>query len=257
MKLHFELESQMANTEKTLSDMRNMDSIKQESFLDLFFTARKPLTIDENGIATIHVSGSLADSAPPIWERIGNTSYATIRNEIDAARENGAKAILFHVDSGGGEASGLESLANAIQAVGVPTIAYCHSLACSAAYWIATATMGIVARVDASVGNIGSIIVAYDDSAMLEKYGVKRLVFTNDGATLNATGYEYDDEKSGFLQDIVNKSGERFWQFVSENRPVSDICKKAGWYESPESMEYGLVDYYVDDADEAKKYLLD
>lgn len=202
-----------------------------------FFSPRQEMTIEE-GIATIHVTGGLANKAPRIHSIFGNTTYEQINAEIYAANAAEVDAIILNIDSGGGSVSGLHEVAEAIRASSAPTFAHCDSLACSAAYRIAASTSHIWATPSANVGNIGVVSAIYAGSN--DDY----LVLTNDGADLKGAGWNgVSESQKQFMQDRVNKLGDEFRAEVKSQRPeISEEVFRAGWYYGSEAVELGLVD---------------
>lgn len=209
-----------------------------------FFTPRQTLTIDENGVAFIDVKGALMDNAPPIYEKLlGGTDYRTIRNEIAEAQD--ARAIVLNIDSPGGTVAGLEEASDAIANSKVPVAAYCDGMACSAAYYLASAADSIAASPSADVGNIGTVLAWYDDSAFMEAMGFSLEVITNEGADLKGTFRDspMTDAQREFLQDETDRIGEEFKNHVIANRPgIDPEVFRAGWYHGKRAGELGLVD---------------
>lgn len=208
-----------------------------------FFSPRRAMTIDDNGIAFIDVKGALMDNAPPIYEKLGSTDYRTLRNEIIEAQD--ARAIVLNIDSPGGTVAGLEEASNAISQSRVPVAAYCDGMACSAAYYLASAADSIAASPSADVGNIGTVMAWYDDSAFMEAMGLKMEVITNEGADLKGTFRDnpMTDAQREFLQEETNRIGEEFKNHVIANRPgIDSEVFRAGWYHGTRAGELGLVD---------------
>lgn len=212
---------------------------------DDFFTPRQSMTIDDNGVAHIDIKGSLMDNAAPIFEKIGSTDYRSIRSEITEAEKQGAKAILFKVDSPGGTVAGLQEASDAILATDLHTVAYCDGMACSAAYHLAASTDEIVASPSADVGNIGTVLAWYDDSELMESMGVASVVMTNEGADLKGTFRDnpMTDSQRAFLKEGVDAMGEEFRNHVTANRPgIDEEVFRAGWYHGEQAGQLGLID---------------
>ena len=78
--------------------------------------------IDGDGIAHIEIRGALLNKGPSLYEKLGLiTRYSTIALETRTAASQGAKAILYHVDSPGGTVSGVVEASEAIASIGIPT----------------------------------------------------------------------------------------------------------------------------------------
>lgn len=211
---------------------------------DDFFQLRPEMKI-ENGIATIYIQELLTDDVPTAYEKAGMvTRYYTIRKEIEAAIVQGAAAIVFNINSGGGSVNGAIELSRYIASLSMPTAAVVTSCACSAAYMIASATKRIVVSETAQVGNIGVIMTWTDFTSMDERMGLKEKAITNEGATLKSTFHlEPNSEQLVFLQETANQIGETFKSFVTENRPQIDgEVFRAGWYSGVKAISLGLID---------------
>ena len=95
---------------------------------------------------------------------------------IDAAAKAPAvNAILLHIDSGGGAASGGEALFKAVRAAAgeKPVVAVIEGVGASAAYMTAIAADHVIARESAITGSIGVIFQYAHFEELLAKIGVE------------------------------------------------------------------------------------
>jgi protease-4 len=92
-----------------------------------------------------------------------------------AAKAGAAKAILLHIDSGGGAASGGEALYRAIRNASdkKPVVAVIDGVGASAAYMAAIAADRVVARETAITGSIGVIFQYAHFEELLKKVGAQ------------------------------------------------------------------------------------
>lgn len=92
-----------------------------------------------------------------------------------ALGDGNCKAIVFDVDSPGGSVEGVMELAteifNARKQKSI--VAVCNSMACSAAYWLASAAGELVCTPSGQCGSIGVYMVHQDESKALENDGIK------------------------------------------------------------------------------------
>lgn len=209
------------------------------------FNQRQPVMII-GGIGHIHVYGMLLHDASEFEKMLGNTDYQDIQDDIDYCLEQGVKAIMFVVNSGGGMVRGAIETARKIKSIPVPTVAYVEGIATSAAYKLISGCSYIVHTESSSVGNIGAIMVYLDSSRATRAMGLNYISFVNDGASYKSIGHgdtSLTEEQMTYLQDQINKTGEQFKAFVSENRPeLNPIVFKAGWYDGQEAVSLGLSD---------------
>jgi signal peptide peptidase SppA len=107
---------------------------------------------------------------------LGGTSYDSIREEFQAAlADPSVGAIVFDIDSPGGEVSGCFDLVDEIfNARGIkPISAIVNEMAYSAAYAIASAADKVILPRTGGVGSVGVICVHMDQSQYDANVGVK------------------------------------------------------------------------------------
>jgi len=221
----------------------SLDDIEIDDFYNL-----RPASSIENGIGTVSIQGMLTNGVPAIYEKLGIvTSYDSIKDEIDDLLDNGAQAINFAINSGGGSVNGAIELSRYIASLNIPTAATVISCACSAAYMLASATNRIVISETAQIGNIGTIINWYDFTQYFQRMGIEPKAITNEGATLKSTFHlEPNAEQLAFLQESANQHGETFQAFVSERRPnLNEEVFRAGWYSGQRAINLGLADEII------------
>ena len=227
-----------------------------------FYELRPPATMDGDGIAHVWIHSALVDSCPGIYEKLGIcTRYSTIIAEVNACIEQGAKGILFHVDSPGGTVAGNIEASKLIASLPVPTAAHCHGLACSAAYKLSAGCDYIVANESATVGNIGTILSWMDCSEFWEANGIKFKALVSEGADLKSTFHlEPDETQIAFLQEGINEAGETFREHVKAGREAAGATLdpeiwRAGWYSGEKAGALGLIDD-IGTAEDARQYLI-
>ena len=119
-----------------------------------------------DGVAVIPVTGPLFRYANLMTMICGATSYEILAQDFNKALNNpNIKAIVFDIDSPGGEVNGCSELANMIyNARGQkPIVAYASGSCCSGAYWIASACDEIKVADTAILGSIGVVSVYKKD----------------------------------------------------------------------------------------------
>lgn len=116
----------------------------------------------KDGILNLPIKGPLSADDSFWVEFFGGVSYASIREALElAADDSEVKAIALTFDSPGGDVSGCGELAEYIKHYSAnvkPVYAYVTGEACSAAYWLASATRKIVAHKSTMVGCIGTMV---------------------------------------------------------------------------------------------------
>jgi len=129
-----------------------------------------------DGVCVIPIIGPLFAYSSWLTDICGAMSYDVIADSFSRALDNDKiKAILFMIDSPGGQVTDCAELA-AMIAGGrgrKPIVAYVGGACCSAAYWLASATDGIVASSTAMVGCLGVVGTMRDMRGAEEKLGIK------------------------------------------------------------------------------------
>jgi len=222
----------------------NLEKAKEGLDLNEFINQRKACKV-ENSIGHVYIYGTLLRDASPIEKKLGNTDYADVQEDLETVIRDGARAIVLHVDSGGGMVAGAIETAEIIQALPVPIVAHVAGACCSAAYKLASGCSWIVATKSSDVGNIGSIMVWTDSSEAMKQLGLSVTAFVNQGAIYKSTGHldSLTDDQSTFLQESIDEAGTSFKNHVLSNRPnLNEVVFNAGWYSGTKALELGLID---------------
>lgn len=235
--------SALEAAEKSSSEQR------ADSYWEQFYTLRKAMHMDSDGVAHIEIRGALLFKCPPIYEYLGlATRYNTIIAESLEAKVQGAKGVMYHVDSPGGTVAGVVETGDAISNLGIPTVGFCGGLACSAAYWLVSGMGQIVVSPSATIGNIGAIITWADCDKFWAEIGVTFKALVSEGADLKSTFHlEPDGPQLDFLQESINSAGEAFRNHVLSGRTNAGATLdpevfRAGWYSGERALELGLAD---------------
>lgn len=260
--IHEEKAIELALSALQLSERTGKEESSDDYLAD-HYTLRPTSSIDENSIAHIEVRGAMLAECGKIYERCGLAiRYSTIISETNDAIGQGAKGIIYKINSPGGTVSGNIEASELVTSLTIPTVSYCEGLACSAAYKFASGTTAIVASKSALMGNIGTILSWSDWSKFREKWGIETKAITSEGADLKSTFHlEPNEEQLAFLQESVNESGAAFKAHVIAGRSkggneLSDEVWRAGWYAGERTMSLGLVDA-IGTYDEAYEQLAD
>jgi signal peptide peptidase SppA len=129
-----------------------------------------------NGVATIPIVGSLVNRGAWIGAYSGMVSYEGISAQLrDAESDPEVQSVLLDIDSPGGEATGMFTVAEHVRQLGQtkPVTAFVNDMAASAAYGIASAANEIVVSPTSIVGSIGVVLTHLDRSGEMEKKGVR------------------------------------------------------------------------------------
>jgi len=126
-----------------------------------------------DAVGVVYVSGSIVDGEAPR----GTAGSATIRAALKKAldEDDGIKALVVRVDSGGGSVTASEEIRAALldaKADGLPVVASFGPVAASGGYWVATAADEIFALPSTITGSIGVFAILPSFPRALNDIGV-------------------------------------------------------------------------------------
>ena len=224
-----------------------LPGVRQDDLADmlaLLVNQRPPMSVDANGIATIAISGILGRDLAPIDKLLGMTAYEDVEDDVEEAQEMGAKAVLFDVDSPGGEAQGAAECAAVIANCDLPKASFSSGMDCSAAYFLSCSVDYKVASPSAIVGSIGTIMPWADTSQLWAMMGVKWEPITGQDEAMKGAGMgpSLTDEQRAHFQETVNAMSGAFRDHVSDYRELDFGKLQAGAYPGQQAVEYNLID---------------
>ena len=209
----------------------------------------KPYQVTPSGTAIISIRGTLVQRSSWMGAWSGLTGYDRIRGDLDAALDDPeVRAVLFDIDSPGGEVAGSFALAKAIQAAGdiKPVWAVANERAYSAAYLLACAAQKLYAPASAGVGSIGVIALHLDRSKAERTAGLKYTAIYKGARKNDFSPHEpLSDEAMGVIGAQLDQLYSQFVEFVARARGLSpqEVAQtEAGCFLGPEALELGLID---------------
>lgn len=215
------------------------------------FIGRTPTYQFDGGVATITIVGSLVNRGAWIGAYSGMTSYEGIAAQLDRAMaDKQVKAILLDIDSPGGEATGMFSLAAKVREVSAvkPVVAVVNDMAASAAYGIASQATEVVVSPTSIVGSIGVVLTHLDRSGELAAKGVKpTLIFSGSHKVDGHPFGPLSDAVRADLQAEVAKFYDQFVGLVAQGRgdrltEQDARATEARTFLGQEAVDRGLAD---------------
>lgn len=201
--------------------------------------------------AIIGIEGTLIHKGKWLGMDSGETSYEGLQAQVQRARRDpSVRAVVFEVDSYGGEVAGAFDTADMIAQLSAekPTLAILTDFALSAGYLLAAAARQVVLPETGGAGSIGVIAMHADFSAQLEKKGVKVTLITSgahkaDGHPAAALGAEV----LARYQARVDASRELFAASVGKYRgarldKAAALKTEALIYSGEDAVAAGLAD---------------
>lgn len=219
---------------------------------------REEMEVTADGIAIINVTGTLGKGISPIEKSCGSTDYEDICDEIEDAVEMGVKGIMFEISSPGGTVVGNHEVAEMIQSLQIPTLAYSEDMACSAAYNIAASCGTIVGAPSSTWGSVGCIIPWEDESVMWEIEGKRFDPITNAEGDLKSAmhGPSLTPAQRTSLEQYVQDAFEMFRGNVLRNRAVPEDAMRGQSFFAPRALQNNLIDAILLTEEEAYQMLL-
>lgn len=216
-----------------------------------------------DGVAIIQVEGTLVHRLGSLHPYSGMTGYDGIGCLFKLALGDSAvRAIVFDVDSPGGEVSGCFDLVDTIFEARTikPCWAILNENAFSAAYAIASAAQRVIVPRTGGVGSVGVIAMHADLSQALGKAGISVTVLTYgarkaDGASVAPLSKEARER----FQADIDAMGDLFVSTVARNRglaPAAVRGTEAATFMGETGVGVGFADSCMA-PDEAFSELLD
>jgi len=240
-----------------------INHVDSSEVVDMMAKSDRKVSKNTTRIYTIPVHGSLVNRTHGLDAMSGLTTYDSIRNDFHAAMESDSDAILFDIDSPGGEASGVMDLVDEIyEARGEkPIYAVANESAFSAAYAIASAADTILLSRTGHVGSIGVIAVHRDQSVANEKEGIKyTTVFKGDRKADYNPHKPLSPEAKSMLEEEVSDHYDLFVKTVARNRGIPEAQVKAtqaALFMGDKAVANGLADDVLAFSDVPSRILAD
>jgi protease IV len=189
-------------------------------------------------IAVVHAQGMIGGRHNGTHPMFGITmGHETINAAIREAREDkDVAAIVFRVDSGGGEslASDLMSREVWITRDEKPIVSSMVDIAGSGGYYIAYTATKIMANPLTATGSIGSISMKFNMAGLYEKLGL-----SYDQVTRGPMARFWDDTRD-FTEEEWKRFSENHWDGF--NMWLRDVADKRGMeFEDAERLAHGRV----------------
>lgn len=179
------------------------------------------------------------------WSNIGISTLVARMQRAD--REEDVLGHIMEIDSGGGQASYIETAARAIRALQKPVIAHVCGVAGSAAYYLASAADEIVATESADMfGSVGGLMTLVDVRGAYEKQGMKLHEIYAPQSTLKNEAYNEarEGEYSLVQEQILRPLAAQFIATVQEFRPAltEEAAYQGRIYTAPQALAIGMID---------------
>lgn len=185
-------------------------------------------------IGIIEIAGPVAQRMSGELEKAQGTPLDFVSHAFDMLMANASVgAIVLRFSSPGGEVYGVQELADKIYNARSRKTVYAHadSLMASAAYWLGSAASMVIASPGADVGSVGVYVLHFDESAAMEKEGVKiSMIHAGKNKVEFSPFAPLSDEARAEAQSRVDSIYDRFTGALSRNFdvPVSKVRSDFG-----------------------------
>ncbi len=211
-------------------------------------------------IAVIYTSGMITPSFDdsPFGQSSGITAKGVKRQIDSALDDDDVKAIVFHINSGGGAPSTSDLIWNMLREASEkkPVIASMGSVAASGGYYIAIGADRVLASQNSITGSIGIFSLLFNTQELYnDKLGIQfENMKTHEYADLYDFTRPFTDAERNIVEQNVERGYESFLQVVAESRGMTrdEVHELAQGrvYTGERAAELGLIDE-VGDVDRA------
>lgn len=203
-----------------------------------------------NGVAVIPVSGVLGNRLSRLDLICGGVDYQHLADFAEMALDDDTiNKVILDLDTPGGSCRGLPECAEVYSVLGgqKELLAYSSGLCCSAGYYLACMASEFYASPSASVGNIGTILAACDNSREWEMKGWRLELFASGALKgIGFDGKQWTDTERQFFNGWMQKKFQEFQAVVTAQRPqVAAECFDGRWLDGDIAEAFGLTDGIV------------
>jgi signal peptide peptidase SppA len=208
-------------------------------------------TVDHRpgGIAVVPITGPIFRYANLFTNISGATSTQVLATDIRAALDDpSVRSIVLEIDSPGGEAAGINELAQMIYDARAlkPIKAYISGVGASAAYWIASAASQIIVDPTSLLGSIGVVMSVTDTVDRDAKAGVRNIDIVSSQSPNKRPDLRSDSGRAQ-MQTLVDSMAAVFIQSIARNRgvtpnTVANKFGKGGMLVGAEAVRAGMAD---------------
>lgn len=221
--------------------------------------AENPLLSVEDGIGVLAIEGPILRK-PDLFARVffGATSSEDIGAAIrEAGERDDIKAVFLNIDSPGGTVAGTPELAAAVKSLNdhKPVYAFSSGLMCSAAYWVASQARAIYATPSAQIGSIGVVQAVIDNSAALDKAGIKVEVFSvGKFKAMGAPGTPLTDDQRELISSNLAEIARDFHAAVlAKGRAIPAEALEGQTFSGKQAQRHNLAGMVADRAEAMRR----
>jgi len=211
-------------------------------------------------VAHLHLDGAIMmQDSGSLFVAGGVTSEDFIKKLKHAKKDTGIKAVVIEINSPGGAVVPSKEIAEAVEQMGKPTVAWIHEIGASGGYWVASSADYIIADELAITGSIGVIASQLGFEGLIKRYNISYRQLT--GGEYKDAGIPYramTDKEQSLFQERIDIIHDVFKEAVRKNRKLTtkeiDNIATGMFYLGSQAKELKLVDA-LGDKRTVEKYL--
>ena len=197
-------------------------------------TTGKETKDNDSKIAVIYLRGIITAAEPGT---LGVTMVDDLKIQFEqASNDEKVKAIVFYVDSPGGEVTASDSIYNAVKKVRdgakKPVVVYMGSLAASGGYYVSCGGNWIMANETTLTGSIGVIMQSFKYHDLFNKVGLETITFkSGQFKDMMSGSRDMTQEEKDYVQKMVMDTYGKFVGIVARERKLNE-----------DDLRHGLAD---------------
>jgi protease-4 len=177
-------------------------------------------------IAVVPVEGMITGE----WDPTGRSMVDVISDQLRlAGKDDDVKAVILKVDSPGGEVMASDDIARAVtdfqEKYRKPVVAAMGGLAASGGYYVSVPCQWIVANELTITGSIGVILSSFNYRGLMDKVGLRPVVFKSgkfkDMLRGSKAPDEIDPAEQKMIQDMIMETYAKFKNVVKTGRDAA------------------------------------
>lgn len=197
--------------------------------------------------ALIELDGTIQPSQSSGFGAGSGINPEQVRELNQKAKDQGAEAIVYEINSGGGAVVASKDVQRSVENVDVPTVCRLRDVGASGAYLLSLGCDEIVADSATFTGSVGVTGSYFQFTDLMDEVGVDYINITaGDNKEVGSPFQEITDEEREILLEQVDQVHEEFYTTVDDNRNLTEEqleeVKTGKIFLGEEAQELGLVD---------------
>lgn len=206
------------------------------------------LNFDSTGkTAIIQLNGQITSSSSSSAFSTGGITPRAVQNLNQRAEQQGASAIIYEWNSGGGAVVASKEIMRTIDSIEKPTVCRFRDIAASGAYLASLGCDRIVADSASLTGSIGVTSSYMEFSETLDKLGIKYVnISSGEYKEIGSQYQNASEEDISKLKQTTDKVHQEFTELVKKNRNLTqqqtENVSTGELFLGSQAEENGLVD---------------